>query len=213
MIRWPPRPPGHTFTRLLVSAKHLVGIDSSGIDRTFIDILKTQGKVNVVSNPKVNTMNNQRAVIKVARDQAVFESTSTVSVGGVPTIASTIRYITIGLILDVVPYVDDQGNIVMNIHPMLTQDTGLVTTDKQTGNSVPILDIREVDTTVRMKEGEMVVIGGLIKEQKNEQTVGIPGLSSIPLLGWPFRAWTRITDRTELVIFLTPKVVYAKDPI
>ncbi len=205
--------PGATFTRLLVSAKHLVGIDSSGIDRTFIDILKTQGKVNVVSTPKVSTMNNQRAVIKVARDQAVFESTSTVSVGGVPTIASTIRYITIGLILDVVPYVDDQGNIVMNIHPMLTQDTGLVTTDKQTGNSVPILDIREVDTTVRMKEGEMVVIGGLIKEQKNEQTVGIPGLSNIPLLGWPFRAWTRITDRTELVIFLTPKVVYAKDPI
>jgi type II secretory pathway component GspD/PulD (secretin) len=134
-------------------------------------------------------------------------------VGGVPTVSSTIRYITIGLILDVVPFVDDQGNIVMNIHPMLTQDTGQVTTDKLTGNTVPILNIREVDTTARVREGEMVVIGGLIKETKNEQTTGVPGISSVPLIGWPFRAWTRTTDRSELVIFLTPKVVYAKDPV
>ncbi len=133
-----------------------------GLDPTFLDLLKQQGKVNVLSNPKISTLNNQRAVIKVATDQAVFESTSTVSVGGVPTVSSTIRYITIGLILDVVPYVDDQGNIVMNIHPMLTQDTGHVTIDKSTGNTVPILNVREVDTSVRVKEGEMVVIGGLI---------------------------------------------------
>ena len=198
---------GANFMRLFVGGQHL------NIQNTFLDLLKQQGKIDVLSNPRISTLNNQRAVIKVARDQAVFESTSTVSVGGVPTIASTIRYITIGLILDVVPYVDDQGNIVMDIHPMLTQDTGLVTTDKTTGNSVPILDVREVDTTVRVKEGEMVVIGGLIKEQKNEQNSGLPGLSSVPLIGWPFRAWTKITDRTELVIFLTPKVVYPKDPV
>jgi MSHA biogenesis protein MshL len=204
---------GATFSRFVVGASHLVGVDATGIDRTFIDLLKTQGKVNVLSNPKISTMNNQRAVIKVATDEAVFESTSTVSVGGVPTVSSTIRYITIGLILDVVPFVDDQGNIVMNIHPMLTQDTGQVTTDKLTGNSVPILNIREVDTTARVKEGEMVVIGGLIKETKNEQTTGVPGISSVPLIGWPFRAWTRTTDRSELVIFLTPKVIYAKDPV
>lgn len=198
---------GANFMRLFVGSQHL------NIQNTFLDLLKQQGKVNVLSNPKLSTLNNQRAVIKVARDQAVFESTSTISVGGVPTIASIIRYITIGLILDVVPYVDDQGNIVMNIHPMLTQDTGQVTTDKTTGNTVPILDIREVDTTARVKEGEMIVIGGLIKEQKLETSTGVPGISGVPFIGWPFRYWTKTTDRTELVIFLTPRVVYAKDPV
>ena len=152
-------------------------------------------------------------MIKVATDRAVFETTSTISVGGVPTYSTTIRYITIGLVLDVVPYIDDQGNIVMNIHPMLTQDTGQVTVDKTTGNSVPVLNVREVDTAVRVKEGEMLVLGGLISETKNEQTNSVPGISSVPFIGWPFRAWSRTTDRTELVIFLTPKVIYAKDPL
>ena len=183
------------------------------MDRTFVDLLKQQGKVNTLSQPKISTMNNQRAVIKVAQDRAVFETTSTISVGGVPTYSTQIRYITIGLILDVVPYVDDQGNIVMNIHPMLTQDTGQVTIDKTTGNTVPILNVREVDTSVRVKEGEMVVLGGLISDSKNETTNAIPGISTVPFLGWPFRAWDKTTSRTELVIFLTPKVVYARDPL
>src|SRR5271157_334764 len=178
------------FSRLLVAAKHLVGVNpTTGMDSTFVDLLKQQGKVNTLSQPKISTMNNQRAVIKVAQDRAVFETTSTISVGGVPTYSTQIRYITIGLILDVVPYVDDQGNIVMNIHPMLTQDTGQVTVDKTTGNTVPILNVREVDTSVRVKEGEMVVLGGLISDSKNETTNAIPGISSVPFLGWPFRAW------------------------
>jgi len=201
------------FSRLLVSSKHLLATDGRGLDATFIDLLKQQGKVNTVSNPKISTLNNQRAVIKVATDRAVFETTSTITANGVPTYSTTIRYITIGLILDVVPYVDELGNIVMNIHPMLTQDTGLVTVDKTTGNTVPVLNVREVDTAVRVKEGEMIVLGGLIQETKNETSTGIQGISSVPFIGWPFRSWSRTTDRTELVIFLTPKVVYAKDPV
>jgi MSHA biogenesis protein MshL len=198
---------GAQFTRVFVGSQHL------DITQTFLDLLKTQGNLNFLSNPKISTLNNQRAVIKVATDDAVFESTNTISVSGVPTISSTIRYITIGLLLDVVPYVDDQGNIVMNIHPMLTQRTGIERVDKTTGNSVPVLNVREVDTTVRVKEGDVVVIGGLISENKSEQSAGVPGISSVPLVGWPFRSWTKSVDRTELVIFLTPKVVYAKDPI
>ncbi len=198
---------GAQFTRVAVGASHL------DITQTFLDLLKTQGKLNFLSNPKIATLNNQRAVIKVATDDAVFESTNTISISGIPTISSTIRYITIGLLLDVVPYVDDQGNIVMNIHPMLTQRTGIDRVDKTTGNSVPVLNVREVDTTVRVKEGDVVVIGGLISESKNEQSAGVPGISSVPLIGWPFRSWSKSVDRTELVIFLTPKVVYAKDPV
>jgi MSHA biogenesis protein MshL len=197
---------GAQFARLFVGSKHL------NIDQTFIELLKTQGKLNFLSNPKINTLNNQRAVIKVATDDAVFESTTTISTGGTPTTSSTIKYITIGLILDVVPYIDDQGNIIMNIHPMLTERTGIDRVDKSTGNSVPVLNVREVDTTVRVKEGEMIIIGGLIREAKNEQVAGIPAISNVPLLGWPFRYWSTASERTELVIFLTPRVVYTEEP-
>jgi type II secretory pathway component GspD/PulD (secretin) len=115
-------------------------------------------------------------------------------------------------VLDVLPYVDDHGNIVMNIHPMLTERTGIERVDKTTGNSVPVLNVREVDTTVRVREGEMVVIGGLIRETSNDTSVGVPGISNVPLLGWPFRMWTKTVERSELVIFLTPKVIYTMDP-
>jgi MSHA biogenesis protein MshL len=161
----------------------------------------------------VSTLNNQRAVIKVATDDAVFESTTTPSAVGQPTVSTTIKYITIGLVLDVVPHVDDKGNITMNIHPMLTERTGEEAVDRQTGNRVPILAVREVDTTVRVREGEMVVIGGLIREFKRNQYAATPGLSGVPLLGWAFRSKVDEVQRSELVIFLTPKVVYAKDPV
>ena len=198
---------GAQFMRLYVGAPHL------NITESFIDLLKTQGTLNFLSNPKISTLNNQRAVIKVATDDAVFESTNTITTGGIPTISSVIKYITIGLILDVVPHVDDQGNIVMNIHPMLTERTGEERVDQTTGNRVPVLAVREVDTTVRVREGEMVVIGGLIRELKRDTNAGVPGLAGIPLLGWAFRGQNGESQRTELVIFLTPKVIYAKDPV
>jgi MSHA biogenesis protein MshL len=197
----------------LQSVKLFVGGPHLDIQKSFIDLLKTQGTLNYLSNPKVSTLNNQRAVIKVATDDAVFESTTTPSAIGQPTVSTTIKYITIGLVLDVVPHVDDKGNITMNIHPMLTERTGEDAVDRQTGNRVPILAVREVDTTVRVREGEMVVIGGLIREFKRNQYAATPGLSGVPLLGWAFRSKVDEVQRSELVIFLTPKVVYAKDPV
>jgi MSHA biogenesis protein MshL len=198
---------GANWSRLYVGSDHL------NIENTFIDLLRTQGTLNFVSNPKVSTLNNQRAVIKVATDDAVFESTNTITTAGVPTISTTIKYLTIGLVLDVLPYVDDQGNIVMNIHPMLTERTGEERVDRQTGNRVPVLAVREVDTTVRMKEGETAVIGGLIRDIKRDSNAGVPGLSGVPLLGWAFRSENNESQRSELVILLTPKVIYAKDPV
>jgi len=199
--------PGTNWSRLYIGSEHL------NITNTFVDLLKTQGTLNFVSNPKVSTLNNQRAVIKVATDDAVFESTNTITTAGVPTIATTIKYITIGLVLDVLPYVDDQGNIVMNIHPMLTERTGQERVDQQTGNRVPVLAVREVDTTVRMKEGETAIIGGLIRDLKRDANAGLPGLAGVPLLGWAFRSQNTESQRSELVILLTPRVIYVKDPV
>ncbi|MCX5807149.1 MAG: secretin N-terminal domain-containing protein [Proteobacteria bacterium] len=179
---------------------------------SFIDLLRTQGKINIVSSPKISTLNNQRAVIKVATEDVFFETTTTVSSGNPPVTTSTPKYVTIGLVLDVVPQIDNIGNIVMNIHPMLTEK--IRTAESTVGGTkvtAPVLSVREVDTLVKVREGESVIIGGLIKDFSTNDEQGIKGLMSIPGLGSFFKTKTDYSYRSELVIFLTPMIIYGKD--
>ncbi len=192
------------YFRFFVGNKHL------NIDNTFIDLLETQGKVNVVSNPKIATLNNQRAVIKVAKQDVYFEEQQ--STTGTTNILATYtpRFITVGLVLDVTPQIDGSGNIILNIHPMLTEKVDVATSP--TGAEVPILDVREADTVVRVKEGETVIIGGLIKDRKSRADTGTKGLMHLPLIGWFFRLSEEETLRNELVVVLTPRIVYSGNP-
>ncbi|OPX99040.1 MAG: Outer membrane lipoprotein BfpB precursor [Syntrophorhabdus sp. PtaB.Bin006] len=192
------------YFRFFVGNKHL------NIDNTFIDLLKTQGKVNVVSNPKIATLNNQRAVIKVAKQDVYFEEqqSNTGTTSGILA-TYTPKFITVGLVLDVTPQVDGNGNIILNIHPMLTEKVDVATSP--TGAGVPILDVREADTVVRVREGETVIIGGLIKDRKSTTDTGTKGLMHLPLIGWFFRLNEEETLRNELVVVLTPRIVYGGD--
>ncbi|MCX5811455.1 MAG: secretin N-terminal domain-containing protein [Proteobacteria bacterium] len=179
---------------------------------SFIDLLRTQGKINIVSSPKIATLNNQRAVIKVATEDVFFETTTTVTSGSPAVTTQTPKYVTIGLVLDVVPQIDNQGNIVMNIHPMLTEK--LRTAESTVGGTkvtAPVLSVREVDTLVKVREGESIIIGGLIKDFSTSDEQGVKGLMSIPGLGNFFKTQTNTSYRTELVIFLTPRIIYGKD--
>ncbi|OPY78927.1 MAG: Type IV pilus biogenesis and competence protein PilQ precursor [Syntrophorhabdus sp. PtaU1.Bin153] len=189
------------YFRFFVGNKHL------NIDNTFIDLLETQGKINVVSNPKIATLNNQRAVIKVAKQDVYFEEQQ--STTGTTNILATYtpRFITVGLVLDVTPQIDGSGNIILNIHPMLTEKVDVATSPN--GAEVPILDVREADTVVRVKEGETVIIGGLIKDRKSTADKGTKGLMHLPLIGWFFRLSEEETLRNELVVVLTPRIVYS----
>jgi len=191
------------YFRLFVGNKHL------NIDNTFIDLLKTQGNVNVVSSPRIATLNNQRAVIKVARQDVYFDEQQ--SVGAVSTTLATYtpKFITVGLMLDVTPQIDNNGNIVLNIHPMLTEKVDVA--QSPSGSSVPILDVREADTLVRVREGETVIIGGLIKDRKRLADTGTKGLMDLPLIGWLFRLKESETQKNELVVFLTPRIITSGD--
>jgi len=187
------------YFRLFVGNKHL------NIENTFIDLLKTQGNINVVSSPRIATLNNQRAVIKVARQDVYFDEQQ--SVGAVSTTLATYtpRFITVGLILDVTPQIDNNGNIVLNIHPMLTEKVDVARSPS--GSEVPILDVREADTLVRVREGETVIIGGLIKDRKRLADTGTKGLMDLPLIGWLFRLKESEAQKNELVVFLTPRII------
>ncbi|MCX7966732.1 MAG: hypothetical protein N2596_08925, partial [Syntrophorhabdaceae bacterium] len=182
----------------------------------FIDLLKTTYKVNFISTPKISTLNNQRAVIKVAQDDVYFDYSST-STTAATTSGFTTKFVTVGLILDVTPQIDNQGNILMNIHPVLTDKVAQVEMPVPAGTTggkayVPILAVREVDTIVKVREGETVIIAGLIQNKSAFNDVGVKDLSDIPLIGRLFKKQDRSIKKTELVIFLTPKIVYGKEP-
>jgi type II secretory pathway component GspD/PulD (secretin) len=162
--------------------------------------------VETISNPKIATLNNQRAIIKVTTQDVYFDVQQTNTNTTAPTITYTPNFIDVGLTLDVTPQIDDKGNIILSVHPIMSEHVSDVLSPD--GTNVPILDVREVDTIVKVREGETIVIGGLIEKSKSNTDTGAKGLMSIPIIGQFFKLNQTQNDRSELVIFLSPRIVY-----
>lgn len=190
------------FSRIFAGSKHL------DINNTFIDLLGIYGKVETISNPKIATMNNQRAIIKVTTQDVYFETKQTDNFGGAPTVTATAKFIDVGLTLDVMPQIDDKGNIILNVHPIMSEKIDDVIAPGGIGTKVPILNVREVDTIVKVREGETIVIGGLIKNRKSTTDTGTKWLMDIPVIGHLFKLNEKEISKSELVIFLTPRIIY-----
>ena len=170
--------------------------------------LAQQGDVKVLSSPTISTLNNQKAIIKVG-DQDVFFITGTVATES--NVIQTFQPVTIdiGIILDVTPQIAEDGTIIMSIHPSITDKTGERTApDGRT--TFPILSVRETDTTVRVQNGETIIIAGLMQERKEKTYVGLPILDSTPLIGGLFRYRTETKRNSELVIMITPTLQIGK---
>jgi MSHA biogenesis protein MshL len=184
--------------------------DFSGV----IDLLSTQGNVQVLSSPRITATNNQKAVIKVGGDEYyVTEVSSTTTTGTSTTTTPEINLTPFfsGIALDVTPQIDGNGEVILHVHPSVTS------TDEQTkviklGNEEIILplaksSVRESDTIIRAKSGEIVVIGGLIETRKVESESRTPFLGDIPFMGELFKSKSETTQKKELVIMLKPIVV------
>jgi len=186
-------------------------IGTLGSTVAFSDIMQAisiQGDIKVLSSPSISTLNNQKAIIRVGNQDVYF---ITGAVASYTTVISTVEPRTIdeGIILDVTPQIAEDGTIIMNIHPSVTQKTGSVLTpDGKT--SFPLMSVRETDTTVRVKDGETIIIAGLMQEQINNTYTNVPGLHSIPLLGGLFRYKNQTKSNTELVIMITPTLQVGK---
>ncbi len=171
--------------------------------------LETQGKVTVISAPEVSTLNGQTAIIRSVREDAVFQTT-VVNTSAGSTESTTVEPFTIGVYLAVIPHANSEGIITMFIHPSVSS---LVTTKVFKGASMPIIDTRETDTVVTVKDGESVIIAGLMKNSVQISTSQIPILGDIPFFGKAFRREIKKTSKSELVILITPTIVgpMAKD--
>ena len=171
-----------------------------------MDLFSTQGNVNILSTPEISTLNNQRAIIKVAREDVYFEVTiETDLTTGLRTETANARSITEGIVLDVIPQISADGEIIMNIHPSITEKVGEAVS--RFGDTAPIIDVREIDTVVKVKDNATIVIAGLMQDQKKERITKVPWLGDVPYLGTLFRQTKQESKKVELVILLTPKVI------
>lgn len=186
------------------------GPDFSGV----IDLLQTQGNVQVLSSPRITATNNQKAVIKVGEDEYFVTDVSSTTTTGTSTTTTPEVELTpffSGIALDVTPQIDEDGSVILHVHPSVTL------TDEQSkviqlGGEELILPlaqsrVRESDTIIRAKSGEIVVIGGLIETYQVDQESKTPLLGDIPLLGGLFKSISEVTQKRELVILLKPVVI------
>lgn len=193
-------------TNIAGAANFAYGLANSSFN-IVVDALSKQGQVSVLSSPKIATLNNQRAVIKVGTDDIFF--TPQVTAGNVNANATTIyevQTVTIGIILDVVPQINPNGQIMMSINTSITEKSGERTSPDNL-TVVPILDVRESNNVVLSQHGQTIVIGGLMKTKKEVDDNSIPLLGAIPYVGDLFH-WSNETEsKTELVIMLTPEIM------
>ncbi|MDT8452953.1 MAG: pilus (MSHA type) biogenesis protein MshL [Gammaproteobacteria bacterium] len=186
----------------------------SGNFAAFFEFLETQGNMQVLSSPRVSTINNQKAVIKVGSDEFFLTDISTTTTTGVTTTTTpdiTLTPFFSGISLDVTPQIDENGSIILHIHPTISDvvdQTKVFTIADQT-LSLPLAfsQVRESDSIVYAKNGEIVVIGGLMTNKLIEKESGTPILSSIPILGNLFKHVSQEEVKSELVILLKPIVI------
>lgn len=190
-----------------------LGTGEPGIN-TVLRALDTQGDVRVLSSPRVSTLSNQRAIINISTDEVFFAVTRQPILGpdgGVIGFNTEInpQQIAVGIVLDVFPQVAPDNSITMNIRPVVTDVIRVeeVRLEDGTQARAPVIDRRETDTVVRVRDGETIVIGGLMQTRQRTTESGVPVLKDIPLLGRLFSSTRREEEKRELVIFLTPKIV------
>ena len=181
-----------------------------------LELLKNQGDVQVLSSPRVSTVNNQKAIIKVGTDE-YFVTDLDVDTDIADGVSNQSADVTLtpffsGVALDVTPQIDEEGGITLHVHPAIsevTQDNKEVSVSTQTEFNLPLAmsTIRESDTIIRATNGQVVVIGGLMQDLVQDNLSSTPFLGDLPVLGHMFRQTRKTSVKTELVILLRPFVV------
>ncbi len=181
-----------------------------------ISFLESQGTVHVLSSPRVAAMNNQKAVLKIGTDEffvtGVTTTTNSTTTGNTITPSVTLQPFFSGVVLDVTPQIDDKGNILLHVHPSVSQ----VTTVNKGVNlgaagtlNLPLAasSTSELDSIVRGQNGRVVAIGGLMRQASSGDTDQLPGADKVPVLGALFRNKNRVNQKRELVVLIKPTIV------
>jgi MSHA biogenesis protein MshL len=208
-----PGNPVRDFASETVGAAFAFAFDVGDFN-AFVELLETQGETRVLSSPRVATLNNQKAVIKAGTDEFFVTDVSSNTVTG--TAATTSRDVTLtpffsGIALDVTPQISASGEVILHIHPTVSQVTDQTKelTVSGTTDALPLAfsEIRESDSVVKASSGQIIAIGGLMRMSSRRVDQGAPWLGRVPGLKRLFGSSREVETKTELVILLRPIVV------
>lgn len=184
------------------------GLFRTGDFSALLEALHAQGQVNMLSSPRVATLNNQPALIHVTEQVPVISRE--VLSGEIDPTQTAVRYNVsfeeAGIRLEVTPQIGSDGGLTIRVHPKVTEVAGQITTPDNL-QTLPILNERESETVLKVQDGESIVLGGFIQKRRTEDVGKVPGLGSLPLIGPLFRSTDQKEDRVELLILLTPTVL------
>jgi type II secretory pathway component GspD/PulD (secretin) len=187
------------------STNGLGGFVFSAASDTFsllIRALKTQGRIDVLSRPQVQTLDNQAAQVAVGQDVPYLSASTLTATGAAQ---QSVLYRSVGVILNVIPKITPDGKVIMRVTPELSS----LATTLSLGNGImsPVFNQQRIDTTITARDGETVAIGGLITRMDTKNENKIPWLGDLPYVGAAFRYRTQTKRKVELLVILTPRIV------
>lgn len=172
--------------------------------KIIMDMLKTFGDTKTLSTPRITAINGQEAKILVGSKE-VYVTSTVVASESTTTTSEEVQFVDVGVKLYVTPTINEDGFITMKIRPEVSSVSSTFT--KQDGTTIPIVGTSEAETSVLIKDGVTIVMGGLMKNQNTKTVHKLPFLGDMPFLGALFRRTEDTVTKTELVIFLTPHII------
>lgn len=182
-----------------------------------LSLLEAFGTVKVLSSPKLAVLNNQTAMLKVVDEFVYFnvraETITTANVGTNTTFTTTPQSVSVGMVMSITPQVADDGEITLNVRPTISSISALkddpnpALAEAGVSNQVPQIRTREIESVLRLRSGEVAVLGGLMEDRIDYKTGRIPILGAIPFLGEAFTERNNAVQKTELVVFLRPAIL------
>lgn len=213
-----PSNPTNTISPFTLSSS--IGQTRSPLDiNVALSLLENFGTVKVLSSPKLSVLNNQTAVLKVVENFVYFSVKSDVTSGSTgaaqKAITTTPQTVSVGLVMSVTPQINAGRSIILNVRPSISsiskfQPDPNPDIPASTPNNIPQIQTREIESIMRVEDGEIAVLGGLMEERADYQTGRVPGAGSIPFFGELLTNRNNATVKSELVIFLRPVIV--RDP-
>jgi len=199
-------PPVSTFSYREIGSKLQVDIA--------VKLLSQFGNTKVLSTPKILALNNQTALLKVVDNRIYFTinvETETNENTTIRTFESVIHTLPVGLVMSVTPQISSDNEITLNVRPTISRILRFVSDPNpalgDVESLIPEVSVREIETILRVKSGDVAVIGGLMQDNRSESTDGLPTLSKLPFIGDMFSYKNNKTSKSELVVFLKPVVV------
>ncbi|MDR2239203.1 MAG: pilus (MSHA type) biogenesis protein MshL [Zoogloeaceae bacterium] len=178
-----------------------------------VRLLENFGTLKVLSSPKLSVLNNQTAILKVVKNEVYFQvkaDTSQSQTTTLTNLTTTPQSVSVGLVMSVTPQISENDSVLLNVRPTISRITGYKQDPHPSliiVNNVPEIETREMESLMRVNDGDVAVLGGLMQDVVSDDDDAVPGLSKIPVLGNLFTHRNDTAAKTELVVFLRPTVI------